>query len=140
MRSALVLCACAALSCHTGSANTITGAAVMTSLAVGASAANRAAGGCYAVCQQGERCNEKTGLCEALPCRGQCRADETCEEGFFGVKCLPGPALSVSSQAVPASTAPAAPAVKDKGAVKENGAGDEGAAKEKPPVPDAARP
>jgi hypothetical protein len=104
MRFVALACACAAISCHTGSSNTMVGAAVMTSLALGSSAAVRAAGGCYAVCQQGEQCNPKNGLCETLPCRGQCRADESCEEGFFGIKCVPGPALSVSSGAVPAST------------------------------------
>ena len=71
---------------------------IMTSLALGSSAANRAAGGCYAVCQQGEACNEKTGLCEALPCRGKCLPTESCEEGFFGVKCVPGAALSVQKK------------------------------------------
>ena len=126
MRLLSLLCACAALSCHTGSSNTLAGAAVMTSLAVGSSAVSRAYGGCYAVCSQGTACNEKTGLCEVLPCRGLCRADETCEEGFFGVKCLPGPALSVSSQAVPASTAPPPPPPAPKG--------------KKPSVPEAARP
>ena len=105
------------------------GAAVMTSLALGASAANRAAGGCYAVCQQGEACNEKTGWCEALHCRGKCRADESCEEGFFGIKCVPGPALSVSSQSVPASTTPPPKdSEKDKSQAP------------KPSVPDAAMP
>src|SRR5258706_8387123 len=125
MRFMIGLCACALVSCHTGSSNTMAGAAIMTSLALGASAANRAAGGCYAVCQQGERCNESNGLCEALPCRRLCRGDETCEEGFFGVKCPPGPALSISSSALPASTRPAPPPAKDK---------------DKPQVPDAAKP
>jgi hypothetical protein len=105
-----------AIGCHTGSSNTVAGAAIMTSLALGSSAASRAAGGCYAVCQQGESCNSATGLCEALPCRGKCRADESCEEGFFGIKCIPGPALSVST----ASS-------------KSTSAG-------KTPVPDAAKP
>jgi hypothetical protein len=97
MRVFALLCAAVLLSCHTGSSNTVSGAVIMSSLALGASAANRASGGCYAVCQQGERCNEKTGMCEALPCRGQCMAGETCEEGFFGVKCLPNASLAVSA-------------------------------------------
>ena len=126
MRFLVAVLALALVSCHTGSSNTMAGAAIMSSFALGASAANRAAGGCYAVCQQGERCNEKNGLCEALPCRGLCRGDESCEEGFFGVKCIPGPALSVTSSSVPASlrVAPPPPA-------KE---------KDKPQVPDAAKP
>jgi hypothetical protein len=125
MRSFAVLLAAGLLSCH-ASTNSVIGAVVMTPLALGASVANRAAGGCYAVCQQGEQCNEKTGFCEALPCRGQCTASETCEEGFFGVKCLPAAPLSVTGKAVPASaTTPAAPKKKEK---------------EKPAVPEAATP
>jgi len=100
-------------------------AATNLALGLGASAISRSMGGCYAVCQQGETCNEKNGLCEALPCRGKCRADESCEEGFFGLKCIPGPALSIStSTAVPAkATEPEKPPAKDK-----------------PQVPDAAKP
>src|SRR6267143_4598789 len=63
MRSLSLLCVLTALSCHTGSSNTAAGAVIMTTLALGSSAASRASGGCWAVCQQGERCNEKTGLC-----------------------------------------------------------------------------
>jgi hypothetical protein len=73
----------------------------MAILGLGSAVASRAAGGCYAVCQQGERCNENTGLCEALPCRGQCMAGEVCEEGFFGVRCLPNASLAVSANPRP---------------------------------------
>ena len=121
MRSLIVLAAIAA--CHTGSSNTMAGAAIMTALAAGSSVASRASGGCYAVCQQGETCNEKTGLCEALPCRGKCTSSETCEEGFFGVKCVPGPALVVTS---PVNLPPPPPPPPDDEAKKQ--------------VPDAARP
>jgi hypothetical protein len=111
------------LACHTGSSNTWAGAAVMTTLAAGSSAANRAAGGCYAVCQQGETCNGETGLCEALPCRGKCKAGETCEEGFFGIKCIEAPALSATAKK---STPPPPPPPPDE--------------PEKPKIPDAAKP
>ena len=124
MRFLALLAATMCLSCHTGSSSTMAGALIMTPLALGASAVSRAQGGCYAVCQQGERCNEKTGYCEALPCRGLCSASETCEEGFFGVKCLPGAALAVTAGTAPAPKpvpVPAAPA-------------------EKPKVPEAASP
>ena len=124
MRLTPVLCALAAVSCHTGSSNTVGAAVLMSSLALGSSAVSRANGGCYAVCQQGESCNQQTGYCEPLPCHGLCRTDESCEEGFFGIKCVPGPALSVSSQPVPASTVP--PKAKSEVA--------------RPPVPDDARP
>src|SRR5437763_1599981 len=40
------------VACKTGSPNTAVGAAVTTAAALGASAANRAAGGCYAICTQ----------------------------------------------------------------------------------------
>ena len=130
MRLAPILCALTAASCHTGSSNTLAGAAVMSTLALGSSVANRASGGCYAVCQQGESCNTRNGLCEALPCRGQCRADESCEEGFLGLKCGPGPALSVSSGAVPASARPPPPAPPVSPQSEPA----------RPPVPEAARP
>jgi len=97
MRSLALLCAVAAASCHTGSSHTVADASLMTILGLGSSVASRAAGGCYAVCQQGERCNENTGLCETLPCRGLCMPGEVCEEGFFAVRCLPNASLAVSA-------------------------------------------
>src|SRR2546423_13665661 len=93
MRPLLALLALTLMSCHTGSSNTMAGAAVMTTLALGASAANRASGGCYAVCQQGESCNEKTGLWETPPRRGRGQAAEACGGGFFRGQGGPGPAL-----------------------------------------------
>jgi len=104
MRALTLVVAVAALSCHSTTSSAV-GAAVMTPLAIGASAANRAAGGCYAVCQQGERCNPKNGLCEEIPCRGECSASETCEKGFWGDKCVATPPLAVSAKA----NAPPAP-------------------------------
>jgi len=123
-----LLAALALASCHTGSANTMGGAVVMSALALGSSAVSRASGGCYAVCQQGETCNEKTGYCDPLPCRGQCRADESCEEGFFGIKCVPGGAMiGVSSKSDGPATARAVPASAPP-------------KQDKPAVPDAAIP
>jgi hypothetical protein len=86
----LVLAALLLAGCHTGSVNTLAGASVTTGLALGASAANRAAGGCYAICTNGTSCNPRTGLCEVLPCRGRCASDEHCEETFAETKCVPG--------------------------------------------------
>ena len=100
MRTALLALLLAG--CHANT-NAVAGALVMTPLALGASAISRSSGGCYAVCQQGEHCNEKNGLCEALPCRGQCPASQSCEETFFGIKCIDGTPLSVQGKAVPAS-------------------------------------
>ena len=91
------------------------GAGVMTGAALGASAANRASGGCYAVCTNGTSCNTRTGLCEALPCRGQCAADEHCEQTFAESKCVPGVTTGVTSVAkgkdvkTPIATTPLGP-------------------------------
>lgn len=100
----LALCALLLAGCngHAGGSS-VAGALVMTPVALAASGVSRASGGCYAVCQQGEQCNEKTGLCEALRCRGLCPASQTCEETFFGIKCIDGTPLSVEGRAVPAS-------------------------------------
>jgi hypothetical protein len=99
------------------------GVATATAVAVAASAGSRALGGCYAICQQGEICNARTGLCDVLPCHGLCAAGEKCDEGFFGDKCVQGDGLSATSKpaAAPGST----------GAIR---------IEDKPPVPDAARP
>jgi len=86
----VVLCALLFVACKTGSSNTLVGAATTTALALGASAANRAAGGCYAICTAGTTCNTNTGLCERMACDGKCAAGETCEETFAGGKCVPG--------------------------------------------------
>jgi hypothetical protein len=94
-----VLAALLLSGCYTGSANTIAGAAVTTGLALGASAASRASGGCYAMCTNGTVCNERTGLCEVLPCRGQCSSNEHCEQTFSETKCVPGPATGVTAEA-----------------------------------------
>jgi len=124
MRTGVLLATAMLFSCHTGSSNTAAGALIMTPLAIGSSALSRAQGGCYAVCQQGERCNEKNGFCEALPCRGLCSASETCEEGFFGVKCLPAAPLSITTSTASSKPAPPPPPPSS----------------EKPKVPDAAAP
>ena len=86
----VAFCALLLVACKTGSPNTLAGAAATTALALGASAANRSAGGCYAICTAGTACNTNTGLCERLACDGRCAAGETCEETFAGSKCVPG--------------------------------------------------
>ncbi|MBS2023025.1 MAG: hypothetical protein JST92_11475 [Deltaproteobacteria bacterium] len=96
------ICLAAALlslgSCHTGTAQTATGAIVMTTLAGGASAYKRSTGDCYVDCLPGTRCNRATGLCESLPCRDKCGPNETCEESLGGIKCIPASGLQVSSK------------------------------------------
>lgn len=100
VRSASVALACVLLgsgACHTGSANTALGAGLMTTLAVGASAAKRSSGDCYVDCLPGTRCNRQSGLCETLPCRDKCGPNESCEESLGGIKCIPAKGLSVSA-------------------------------------------
>jgi hypothetical protein len=79
--------ACALLlagtACRSSAPYTVPSAALNTALAVGVSAAQRSAGGCYAQCVGGTVCNPKTGYCErpvavcvgaeadTLPCAGQ---------------------------------------------------------------------
>src|SRR5258708_1567763 len=111
MRRALILLTVLGCSSHQvgklmgAGVSTAVGATVVTAGALAASAASRAMGGCYAICQQGEVCNSSTGLCEALPCRGLCGAGERCTAGFFGDKCVQsgGADQAVSTKARPAS-------------------------------------
>jgi hypothetical protein len=103
----------AALSgCKTGTPQTATGAILMTTLAAGAAATRRAYGECYVDCLPGTRCNRQSGLCEALPCRDRCGADEGCEETVTGLRCIPASQLQVRSTkgtaVQPASGDPAA--------------------------------
>jgi hypothetical protein len=90
--------------CITGSSNTMAGAAVMTAAGLGAAAVSRASGGCVAICTNGTACNPRTGLCETLPCRGQCGSGEHCEQTFTESKCVPGPETGVTSVAKGEST------------------------------------
>jgi hypothetical protein len=103
---AALLCAAGFAACHTGSASTLVGASTMTALALGTSAAERAA------------CNPRTGLCELQPCRNQCSASEHCEATFTGDKCMPGAptgvesvAKSSSKQNMPVGTPTALPSI-----------------------------
>ncbi len=88
--TATISIALASSGCKTGSPNTILGAATTSALAVGMAAVERASGGCIAVCTHGTTCNSTTGLCEPLPCRGECKAGERCEQTPIGNKCVPG--------------------------------------------------
>ena len=84
-RGALAGCAllAAVSACRSSAPYTVPSAALNTALAVGVSAAQRSAGGCYAECVGGTVCNPKTGYCErpvavcvgaeadTLPCASQ---------------------------------------------------------------------
>lgn len=80
-RSAVVSLAVLSLSGCVGDASgAIAHAALNTGMALGASAISRSQGGCYAACPTGTTCNETTGYCDPLPCRGECAAFEECIE------------------------------------------------------------
>ena len=94
---AALLCAATLAGCHTGGTSTFVGASTMTALAMGSAVAERAAGGCIAMCTNGTVCNPQNGLCEVLPCRNQCQATEHCEQTFSGEKCVAGGPTSVET-------------------------------------------
>src|SRR6267143_3942726 len=83
--------------CATGSSNTAAGAATTSAVAIGLAAAERAAGGCIAMCTAGTVCNPAKGLCEPLPCRGECGPNEHCEQTFSENKCVSGGPTSVEA-------------------------------------------
>lgn len=73
-----------------GGVNPAAAAAMTSAVALGASGISRASGGCYAACPTGTSCNAKTGLCDALPCRGLCASNERCEMSGVMERCMPG--------------------------------------------------
>ena len=90
--------------CKTGSSNQLLGAAAISSLAVGAAAASRAAGGCIAICTGETFCNPRSGLCEALPCRGKCGSGERCAQTMTDIRCVPDTMTGVEGKASAASS------------------------------------
>jgi len=64
-------------------------AALNTAIGVGVSAKRRSAGQCFVPCAEGTRCNPKTGYCDALPCRGKCKASEWCRGRGLQERCVP---------------------------------------------------
>jgi hypothetical protein len=80
-------------------ASTVAGASTVTAAAIGTSALQRKAGGCYAVCAHGTQCNPNTGLCERMPCDGLCGADQHCEISPVESKCAPGAGSDVVTTA-----------------------------------------
>ncbi|MFL5320163.1 MAG: hypothetical protein ACJ790_10950, partial [Myxococcaceae bacterium] len=45
-------------------------------------------GDCFTVCPVGTTCNQKTGMCDTLPCHGQCRPEERCDEAGLIPHCV----------------------------------------------------
>src|SRR5512143_836635 len=80
--AALALAAAAA--CKSSAPYTVPAAALNTGIALGIAGAQRANGGCYAVCTNGTVCNPRNGLCESA------KADVYCEEApAGGMRCVP---------------------------------------------------
>jgi hypothetical protein len=73
----------------------VANAAINTAIAGGVSAYRRSNGECYTPCTPGTKCNEKTGTCDPLPCRGECRPNERCEQTYTGEHCVPDVELEI---------------------------------------------
>ena len=88
MRFLACALALALSSCAAGTAATVPNAVIGAALAVGAAGVSRASGHCYASCPPGTACNAKTGLCDELPCRGQCNPGEICDTARAVPECV----------------------------------------------------
>ena len=84
LAAALGLAAALAPGCKSSAPYTIPAAAINTGLALGVAGAQRASGGCYAVCTNGTVCNARTGLCESATIDQYCEPDPA-----GGVRCVP---------------------------------------------------
>lgn len=83
--------------------------AVANSVVAGiAAGANAATGRCVTTCGPGSRCNEKTQLCELIPCNDRCSPSERCEPSPQGDKCVPKALMPLPQVPAPSST-PTAP-------------------------------
>ena len=64
-------------------------AVLMTTIAVGTSVARRADGECFTWCPSGTKCNQRSGLCEPLPCNDACKSGEHCDDSRVIARCVP---------------------------------------------------
>jgi hypothetical protein len=87
-RSAVVPLVLVLSGCVGNASGAIATAAFNTGVALGASAISRSQGGCYAACPTGTTCNEATGYCDPLPCRGECAPFEECIEDKLVYQCI----------------------------------------------------
>lgn len=90
MRHLIVLTLAFTLGCSAAGANAV----VSTAIGVGVAGARRANGECYTPCTPGNTCNPQSGMCEPLPCRGECQLNESCEQTPTGEKCVPAAAAA----------------------------------------------
>lgn len=95
-----------------GQSAAIASAAVNSAIMLGTAAARREAGDCYTVCPDGTSCNRATGLCEEIPCRGRCLADEGCVRPPGGLEQCVRRSLTplrIETRPSPSAPKPAAP-------------------------------
>jgi hypothetical protein len=64
------------------------GPGLAPAVAAAASVQRRLERECYVPCLEGTVCNQETGLCDALPCRGECKKGERCDESGIIPKCV----------------------------------------------------
>ncbi len=118
--SAVLLLASAFSACATPAASAAVSAAVVnTAVGVGVAGYERSQGRCVSTCPVGTACVPKTGLCEPLPCRGRCQANERCEQSGLIERCVPASAPDLrietsgakekKSEPAPAAPPPATP-------------------------------
>lgn len=100
MKTALVLPLAFAIGCSAAGANAV----VSTAIGVGVAGARRANGECYTACTPGNTCNPQSGMCEPIPCRGECQLNESCEQTPTGDKCVPAAAAAALELRVSAAT------------------------------------
>jgi hypothetical protein len=74
--------------CAGAAAGAVSSAAINTAMAGTVSAVRRANGECFTICNPGSACNKATGMCDPLPCGGQCAFDQKCESTYLGDKCV----------------------------------------------------
>ncbi|MDP3236027.1 MAG: hypothetical protein Q8S33_33460 [Myxococcales bacterium] len=84
-RLLLVLLLVLDLGCTAAGADAVIG----TAIAATAAGVRRSNGECYTPCTPGNVCNPQSGMCDPIPCRGECRSGEQCEQSPLGERCVP---------------------------------------------------
>jgi hypothetical protein len=105
----LVLLLVLDLGCTAAGADAVIG----TAIAATAAGVRRSNGECYTPCTPGNVCNPQTGMCHPIPCRGECRSGEQCEQNALGDRCVPtavSTALEVRTNLGPAPMVTSTPA------------------------------
>lgn len=85
MRPVLWLAVALSAGCSAAGANAV----VNTAIGAAAAGVRRSNGECYVPCTPGNVCNPQSGLCEPVPCRGECHLGEVCEQTPTGDRCVP---------------------------------------------------